>query len=196
MGFNRHFHKNKYTESGLTFVFPPGWWVRRYDKHTYYQGLSGQGLKAVDFVAMSPDGYIWLIEVKNYRRRRSPAGEFVPVLKTASQLGTQLWQKTSDTLLAMRAFYAYYRRSWLFRLAEPLLLRLQWNQVDRVFWTKAWLNSSRVKVVLWLSLEPEHESFRADMSAWLVAQWPDEAPPVFLGDLAENPIDGLVVSLG
>ena len=181
-----------YKESGLHFTFPPTWGVRRYDQHTYYQGLSGQGLKAVDFVALAPDGSVWLIEVKNYRRRYSPAGEFSPVLKTAEQLGTQLWQKTSDTLLAIRAFYGYYRRSWLFRLLEPLLLRLRWSRFDRIFWSQVWLNSRQVKVVLWLSLEPEQEAFRAEMSAWLVAHWPDEAPPVFLADVHENPVEGLV----
>lgn len=166
-----------FQESGLVFSFPRGWGVRHYDRHTYYRGLSGQGLKAVDFMALAPDGSLWLIEVKNFRRRR----EFLPVLKTPAELGAQLLQKTADTQRAIHAIYGYYRRSGLYRWIEPLLLQLPWMRFDRIFWTRAYARRAQTKVVLWLELEPDQEGFRAEMNAWLKAHWPPDAPPVQLG---------------
>ena len=50
-------------ESDLLFEFPDDWVVRKYDDTAAYQSLSGHGLKGVDFIALVPDGTLWLIEV-------------------------------------------------------------------------------------------------------------------------------------
>lgn len=55
---------------GLTFTFPTGWRVEKYDDWTYYRQhfvRQMNGLKAVDLIAQAPDGVAYLIEVKDYR---------------------------------------------------------------------------------------------------------------------------------
>lgn len=63
---------------GLRFSFPDDWRVLKYDDSSFhrnqFQSFAG-GSKAVDAVAVSPNGDCWLIEVKDYRRsRRSKPG--------------------------------------------------------------------------------------------------------------------------
>ncbi len=56
---------------GLTFNFPPGWQVGKYDDWSYYRNQFAKqrnGLKAVDVVALGTEQDAYLIEVKDYRR--------------------------------------------------------------------------------------------------------------------------------
>jgi hypothetical protein len=61
-------------EKGLRFIFQEGWRLMKYDDSSFhrnqFQSFAG-GSKAVDFVAVSPDGRdVWLIEVKDYRQQQ------------------------------------------------------------------------------------------------------------------------------
>lgn len=54
----------------LTFTFPDDWRVQKFDDSVYYrQHFVKQlnSLKAVDLVVKAPDGFAYLIEVKDYR---------------------------------------------------------------------------------------------------------------------------------
>lgn len=54
----------------LTFTFPEGWEVSKFDDWNFYRGhFSKQmnDIKAVDLLAKGPDGTAYFIEVKDYR---------------------------------------------------------------------------------------------------------------------------------
>ncbi len=58
---------------GLQLTMPADWWVWKYDDSSFHRNQFqsfAQGSKAVDAVALSGDGTLWLIEVKDYRRHR------------------------------------------------------------------------------------------------------------------------------
>ncbi|MDI9336705.1 MAG: hypothetical protein QM520_06725 [Gammaproteobacteria bacterium] len=73
----------------LYFQFPANWQVGRYDQWKFYRHVSGQGVKAVDVIAVSPEKTAFLIEVKDYRH---------PQAAKPSDLPKQLAQKVYDTL--------------------------------------------------------------------------------------------------
>ena len=58
------------TEGSLAFDFPADWMATKYDEWTFYinhfQTICGSA-KAVDIVALAPNGCLWLIEIKDYR---------------------------------------------------------------------------------------------------------------------------------
>lgn len=56
---------------GLTFDFPDGWNVAKYDDWSFYRRQVSrfmQGINALDLIAIDPERTVWLIEVKDYRR--------------------------------------------------------------------------------------------------------------------------------
>lgn len=105
-----------YSESDLLFTFPDDWIVRKYDSTVAYQSLSGHGLKGVDFLCLSPDGKLWLIEVKNYRMRKN----FRATRRSPGELAVHVGKKFSDTKRLIRIVNKYMRRRWW------IALRLWW----------------------------------------------------------------------
>lgn len=80
---------------GLTFSFPAGWQISKYDDWAFYRNRfvkMWDGIKAVDLLALSDDRIVWFIEVKDYRRhsRTKPSG-----------LAAEVGSKVFDTLAAM-----------------------------------------------------------------------------------------------
>ncbi len=120
-----------YYESRLTFHFDPREWaVRRYDAHTYFQGLAGAGLRGVDFVALWRRQYLVLIEVKNYadpRAVRPGKAELIQVLEA----------KFMDTLQGLSTIEAMLERKWFFRITRPGWLRADARRFDWAFWAQA-----------------------------------------------------------
>jgi hypothetical protein len=54
----------------LIFTFPDGWEAEKFDDWAYYRkhfSRQMNGLKAIDLLAIGPDGVAYLIEVKDYR---------------------------------------------------------------------------------------------------------------------------------
>ena len=54
----------------LVFSFPRGWLASKYDDWSFYRNQfssQGGGIKAIDLLALSPNGDAYLIEVKDYR---------------------------------------------------------------------------------------------------------------------------------
>ncbi len=113
-----------YTESNLSFNFPEEWIVRKFDDTAAYQSLSGRGLKGVDFIALSPDGRLWLMEVKNYRPRKSKDRKFRAKRRSPDELGKHVWTKFKDSHRLLQIVDAALRRKWWFSI---------WNSYRRIF---------------------------------------------------------------
>lgn len=80
---------------GITFSFSDGWQVARYDSWQFYRNRFGSipgGRKAVDLLALSPAGELFLVEVKDYRQH--------PRTKP-SELHEEISHKVVDTLAAL-----------------------------------------------------------------------------------------------
>lgn len=84
-----------FPEGALTFRFPAGWQVKRYDDSSFYRERFQQiaNSKSVDFVAYDPNAEaLWLIEVKDYRAH--------PREKSVDLFG-EVAQKVRDTLAGL-----------------------------------------------------------------------------------------------
>lgn len=55
-----------FKEQDREFIFPDNWKVIHYDEHPYRKKYLAE-VEAVDFVAIRPDGALFLIEVKDFR---------------------------------------------------------------------------------------------------------------------------------
>lgn len=153
----------QYSESGIQLTFDRGWVVKRYDQHTYFQGLSGVGLKGVDFIGIWEKRELLLLEIKNYRRRPGiTANPIEPYLNQPELLVETFADKVLDTLKAIETIVAYYQRSWFYRLVYPVLTRLPTSPAERVFWTHAYdifTRRKRLLLVFWMELDPDQKAF-------------------------------------
>jgi hypothetical protein len=154
------------SESHLRFTFPPAWVVRRFDDTAAYRSISGFGLKGVDFLCLAPDDQLWLIEVKNYRRRdprhrterRNPKG-----------LAEHVGRKVTDSKRLIRILLRAMRKRWHLRLL------FYWYRLSRslsgrprpTFHYWFWLEADRrleearkVHVVLWLETPERSTDYR------------------------------------
>lgn len=80
---------------GLDFAFADGWRVGKYDDWPFYRNQFAKmwnGIKALDLLAVDPNGTAWLIEVKDYRAH--------PRTKP-SDLSEEVAHKVFDTLAAI-----------------------------------------------------------------------------------------------
>jgi hypothetical protein len=80
---------------GLTFSFPDTWMADTYDAWDFYRNHFGKmwnGIKGVDLVAVDGAHTTWLIEVKDYRRRKRVK---------ASRIDDEVARKVYDTLAAL-----------------------------------------------------------------------------------------------
>lgn len=175
-----------FLESGLRFIFGPEWVVKKYDEHPYFQGLSGAGLKGVDFIAIHAGRKAVLIEVKNYRTRHNvEMDRFFEVLaKPAEELAIEMRRKTEDTLLAIDAVRQYYDRSWWYRRFRRLWIHWPWVQHNRAFWTRInELADQQLQVVLWLALdEDDPNAYIDELERALKRQLSDLADEIILVD--------------
>lgn len=80
---------------GLVFTFPNRWSATKYDDWSFYRNQfsrQGAGIKAVDAIALDPNGTAFLIEVKDYRH---------PDTEKPSQLPAAIASKVLHTLSAL-----------------------------------------------------------------------------------------------
>jgi hypothetical protein len=84
------------SEGRLTFIFDAGCGASAYDKRSFfrnqYQSVCGSS-KGVDFLCID-NGVLWLIEIKDYRRRNTPK---------PSNLAPDVARKMRDTLAGLMA---------------------------------------------------------------------------------------------
>ena len=164
----------RFAESDLTFRFPGAWVVRKYDDTVAYQSLSGHGLKGVDFIALSPGGLLWLVEVKNYRPRvsRRNGREYRAKRKPPATLAQDVVQKFTDSQRLIRIVNAYLRRRWWRRLQLWWYAR-RGRAVPRSnywFWAEAkrrCAQPDQIRFVLWMET-PERKTGYDDEVATLV----------------------------
>lgn len=80
---------------GLTFEFPAGWQASRYDQWSFYLrrwSRMRNDIKAVDLLIVAPDGTVWFVEAKDYRRH----ARTMPL-----DLVEEVARKVFDTLAAL-----------------------------------------------------------------------------------------------
>jgi hypothetical protein len=85
------------TEGKLTFTFPDGWNVSKYDDWLHYRNQFIKvcdGMKAIDVLALEPKGCCWLLEIKDYREH---------IRTKAIGLAEELAEKARDTLAGLVA---------------------------------------------------------------------------------------------
>lgn len=166
-----------FTESDLVFTFPDDWVVRAFDSTVAYQSVSGHGLKGVDFIVLSPDGQLWLIEVKNYRPRISTRNgrEYRANRKTPEALSANVTRKFHDSQRLIRVVDTWLRRSWWRRL------RLWWQQRKTSpgakdnywFWAEAkqrLAHPNHLQLVLWLETPERKTDFEDSVAQLLKSQ--------------------------
>lgn len=120
----------EFRESGLNIRFSERYWaVRQYDVHPYYRALTRAGLKGVDFVAVSRDNRILLMEVKNFTNSREP-------IPNPENLSTEIQRKIEETMQGMEAIYRMLERKWLFRQVQSFLPYFLAHQYDWPFWAR------------------------------------------------------------
>ncbi|MEL6141383.1 MAG: hypothetical protein AAFQ37_11540 [Bacteroidota bacterium] len=183
-----------FQESDLTFSFPHSWTVRKYDAHRFYQGLSGYGLKAVDFIILLPDGRLCLAEVKNYHPRQNEHGEDHPITrKKAAKLAKSLARKYTDSLHAIRIIREFYQRKWYHRWGYFLYGRLgYWT--DLQFWHEAARRAEGqlpVTILLWLETPKAAKRYRTKIYAHLHTHIAPEKAQLILGGNGFSPLVGL-----
>lgn len=142
----------------MSFVFNQNWLVRPYDKHTFFQGLSGAGLKGVDFLGMHNRDHLVLMEVKNYlpdpdgRRYRQISQR----LAAPEAIGASLASKMQDTLRAIDLIHRYFQTRLGYRLAYPFLPWMKQAAPEWYFWTHARkLMDFRVSMICWMGLQAD-----------------------------------------
>jgi len=183
-----------YQESGLSFRFDSSWQVKAYDKHRFYQGLSGAGLSGVDFIGLRR-GQLYFFEVKNYRRRQDwqQLNPFDEIAKTPTLLSGAMAKKVEDTLLGLDAIGQYYQRKWLFRQLMPLLLTRIPPSREWAFWARAYTLSKleqQPTSVLWLETEQPQLELRAELTRQIKALLPGRT--CLMGN-GENGLPGVEV---
>ncbi|MDX1667277.1 MAG: hypothetical protein R3350_08610 [Saprospiraceae bacterium] len=182
-------------ESGISFQFDSSWKIIRYDAHRYYQGLSGAGLKGVDFIGLREDRELFLFEVKNYHPR------------TEMHSSSSLWQredavevvaeavsrKFEDTLTACRAIHAYHHRKWLFRIMQNrsgLLRKFKpewyfWSQVHRLV-----QHTDTLKAVCWIETLHPREVVQTQLLSLLKRRLQHLDLPVLVASCERHPFAG------
>lgn len=187
----------QFQESDLLFTIAPNWVVRKYDDHTFFRGLSGFGLKGVDFIALLPDGRLGLIEVKNYHPRLdSLSGQPHPIKrKKAASLAKNLGKKYQDTLRAIRVVRRYYRTKWYYRWRYVLLKPVErLLNSDLYFWHEAAAraeSSIPATIILWLETPKAAKKYRGKIYAHLAQIINPEDGQLLLGGNGFSPIPGI-----
>ena len=104
-----------FRESDLDFYFPATWAVRSFDQTKAFKSLSGHGLMGVDFIALTDDGRILLLEVKNYRPRYKHDREYRATRRPPGELADRVLKKFRDSERLIRTVNAALRRRWWVR---------------------------------------------------------------------------------
>ncbi|MCP9237658.1 hypothetical protein [Lewinella sp. JB7] len=175
---------NTFSESGLSIIFPEDWIVRKFDASPAYQSVSGRGLKGVDFLCLSPEGELWMVEVKNYRsrsrahkaKRRNPEG-----------LAAHVGKKFSDTKRLIRIVNRAMRRKWWIEL-QLLYFRYFKRSRSRSnywFWAEAERRLAQPRnlvCLLWMET-PERGSNFEEATADALDEWLEPGNRLRIGEI-------------
>lgn len=178
-----------FEESGLGFSFKESWLVRQYDRHTYFRGLSGAGLKGVDFIAIWQERQLFLIEVKNYRYDALGQRKYHIDARLAhpGQIAHQLVEKLHDTKRALNAIVRYFQKGILYRTLRPILPYLRRIAPEWHFWTLAdTLANLEITYVCWLELEAMHQPLAHQIETAARALLTDQSVRLYVQTTPEN----------
>lgn len=164
---------NTYAESDLIFGFPDSWTVRQFDRTTAYRSVSGHGLKGVDFLALDADDGVWLVEVKNFRRR----DEHTRMLRRDPEaLARHVGTKFTDTRRLIRVMRRAMDRKWW------MGIHLWWQGLRRrgagashyVFWQEVArrVEYGRVTCLLWLETPEKAKDYNEAVREALLEHLP------------------------
>ncbi len=130
-------------ESGWAFEFEEGWLVKKFDHHRYYQSLSGNGFKGMDFIAIKPNQQLLLLEVKNYRDQEPPSSE---------ALAETFCQKVEDSLHVIELIQKYYYRKWYYRMLHSIIQKRPVFFGEWGFWTEVMnlVKQGNSHTILWI----------------------------------------------
>ena len=158
-------------EAYLAFEFGNRWRVLKLDEHRDYRERLGklEGSKAVDFIGILDDFFLYFIEVKDFRshrienKNRLLKGKLQECqliegkcqwFKGELPLSVELAQKVRDSVACI---IAAYRTS-----SEPE----QWAPYVKLLCHK------EIRVILWLEYDlPNHPSHRNKVKAFLSPKW-------------------------
>ena len=167
---------NSFTESNLQFTFPADWRVRKFDETRAYRSISGRGLKGVDFIAISPDDKLWLIEVKNYRPRLKNGRQYRAYHRPPKQLAAQVAGKWRDSLRLIRIVHHNLRRSWWRRVQLWYQVHIGRNPASNFpFWHlshRIASSGSAPKCLLWLEAPECNPDYDSRVYQYLRTEWP------------------------
>lgn len=191
----------EFIESGLHFRFSEQWVIKKYDAHRFYQGLSGSGLKGMDFLGILEEE-LFLFEVKNFRRRQLWQREnpLDAVMFEPAAFAEEIAFKVEDTLLGIDAIWQYYNRKWLFRRLLPAFRLLPVTDNDWRFWARAYSlmqKPEQVRVVLWMETEQPRTALLREIETALRARLRNSAASARLAIRSDYSfVKGLEVSSG
>lgn len=133
----------------------------------------------MDFIALPPDGKLWLIEVKNFRPRISDRNgqEYRANRKPPSLLAEQVATKFFDSQRLIRIVYTYLRRTWWRRLKmwwlgkrrKPLTTSNYW------FWAEAHRRCFKERntvFVLWVETPERKTDYDDELETLLLEHMP------------------------
>ena len=106
----------KIQEGHFRLELPENWEIVKYDDSNFFRKkVTAQHTKAVDFVVKSPDGEIFLLELKDLRRERQHLGR---------QMANENWvdsisQKVKDTLAGLFGSYRWENND-LFQVSSAI----------------------------------------------------------------------------
>ena len=154
----------RFPESDLIFEFPLDWRVRQFDATAAYKSISGRGLKGVDFIAISPEEELWLIEVKNYRPRHKGDNEYRARRRPPDQLAQMMAGKFDDSLRLINIVNGYLQKSWWRRLQLWFRLHVKSNPASNYqFWhsvhTLASSGLAPLHCVLWMETPEVNDDY-------------------------------------
>ena len=121
---------------GLTFDFPNGWRVGKFDEWVFYRKQFSRmwnSIKSVDLLVVCPTKTAWFIEVKDYRinQRTKP-----------TELAEEMAQKVFDTLAAL------------------LPAKLHATEDEERSLARAVLQAREIRVILHLEQPAKHSKLR------------------------------------
>lgn len=160
----------KYKESDLNISFDPSWRVKKFDASRYFKLLSGLGLKGVDFIALDKSGQLFLIEVKNYKKRlKSPVDpDISDLIGKSPNLKNHFVQKVEDSCQLLEVIYKYLNRKWFYRLMFKYRHTIPKAWIENSEWT-FWFdanhllaNPNNLNCVLLLELERAYPTFKRE----------------------------------
>lgn len=154
-------------ESGIQFSFGKRWAVRKYDTHTYYRGMSGLGMKGIDFIGVLDGRTVYLIEVKNFER--------IPQLHLertkdkleghSSYIILNFIEKVENTQEGIAAIDQYLSRKHYLKILFQLSLRWKYTtwllRQERLFWMLVahYIRCNKVVTVFYIQLPKGFESY-------------------------------------